>query len=54
MIQDIIDFFTGITKDSWRDVVIISLLIPLAFYIFTKLRTWLISIQPLNLVLSGY
>jgi hypothetical protein len=54
MIQDIFDFFTGITKDSWRDVVISSLLIPLVFYLFTKLRTWLTSIKPLNLVLAGF
>lgn len=54
MIQEILDFFTGITKDSWRDVVISSLLIPLVFYLFTKLSTWLISIQPLNLVLAGF
>ena len=52
MIQEILDFFTGITKDSWRDAVISSLLIPLVFYLFTKLRTWLLSISPINLVLA--
>lgn len=54
MVQTIIEFFTGISKDSWRDVVISSFLIPLVFYLYTKLRTWLVSIQPLNLVFSGY
>lgn len=54
MIQEIFDFFTGITKNSWRDVVISSMLIPLVFYLFTKLCTWLKSILPLNLVLAGF
>lgn len=54
MIQKIIEFFSGISKDSWRDVVLSSLLIPLVFYLFTKLRTWLVSLRPLNLLLAGY
>ena len=54
MIQEIIDFFTGIPKDSWRDMVLSSFLIPLVFYLITKLRIWLESIQPKNLVLSGF
>lgn len=54
MIQEIIDFFTGIPKDSWRDVVLSSFLIPLVFYLFTKLRIWLVSIQPQKLVLGGF
>lgn len=54
MIQEIIDFFTGISTDSWRDVVLSSLLIPLVFYLFSKLRTWIISILPINLVLAGF
>jgi hypothetical protein len=54
MIQEIFDFFTGTTKESWRGVVISSLLIPLVFYLFTKLRTWLISIRPINLVLAEF
>jgi hypothetical protein len=54
MIQKVLDFFTGITKDSWRDVVISSFLIPIVFYLFTKLRTWLVSTQPINLVLEGF
>jgi hypothetical protein len=54
MIQEIIDFFTGIPKDSWRDVILSSFLIPLVFYLFTKLRIWLVSIQPKKLVLGGF
>lgn len=54
MVQEVIDFFTGIPKDSWRDVVISSFLIPIVFYLFTKLRTWLVSTQPINLVLEGF
>jgi hypothetical protein len=54
MIQEVIDFFTGIPKDSWRDVVISSFLIPTVFYLFTKLRVWLVSTQPINLVLDGF
>ena len=42
MIQEIIDFFTGIPKASWRDVVLCSFLIPLVFYLITKLRIWLV------------
>jgi hypothetical protein len=54
MIMEIIDFFTCTTKETWRGIVMSSLLIPLVFYLFTKLRTWLTSIQPLNLVLKGF
>lgn len=54
MIQEIIDFFTGIPKDSWRDVVISSFLIPIVFYLFTKLRIWLVTTQPINLALAGF
>jgi len=54
MVQKFIEFFSGISKDSWRDVVLSSFLIPLVFYLFTKLRTWLVSIRPLNLLLAGY
>lgn len=54
MTQEIIDFFTGIPKDSWRDVVLSSFFIPLVFYLITKLRIWLVSIQPQNLVLAGF
>jgi hypothetical protein len=54
MKREVIDFFTGIPKDSWRDVVISSFLIPIVFYLFTKLRTWLVSTQPINLVLEGF
>ncbi len=54
MIQEIIEFFTGISKDSWRDVIISSFLIPLVFYLATKLQIWLVSLHPLNLVLAGF
>jgi hypothetical protein len=54
MIRKFISFFTEIPKDSWRDVVLSSLLIPLVFYLFTKMRLWLVSIKPLNMLLTGY
>ena len=54
IMQEIIEFFTGIKKESWRDVVISSFLIPLVFYLVTKLRIWQVSLRPLNLVLKGY
>lgn len=54
MIQSIIDFFSNISKDNWQSVVISSFLIPFIFYIFTKLKTYLGSIKPLNLVFSGF
>ncbi|MDD3033657.1 MAG: hypothetical protein PHT25_03580 [Bacteroidales bacterium] len=52
MFKEIIDFFSGISKDSWREVVITSFLIPLVFFLFTKLWTWFVSIKPINLVLA--
>lgn len=52
--KQIIDFFTSIPIDSWRDVVLSSFLIPTVFYLFTKMRRWLVSIRPINLVLAGY
>lgn len=52
MLQEIIDFFSDISKDSWREVVITSFLIPLAFYLCTKLRTWQLSMRPRSLVLA--
>lgn len=53
MFQLVIDFFSGISKDSWREVVITSFLIPLAYYLFTKSRTWLVLMHPRNLVLAN-
>lgn len=54
MVQNIIDFFSKIPIDTWRDVVLSSIFIPLVFYLATKLRTWLVSLLPLNQLFTDY
>jgi hypothetical protein len=54
MLNRIIDFFLNIPKDTWRDVVLSSMLIPLSFYSATKLRIWLESLRPKNSIFHGY
>jgi hypothetical protein len=54
MIQKFLDFFLKIPIDTWRDVVLSSFFIPLVFYLATKLRIWIVSLFPLNILFAGY
>jgi hypothetical protein len=54
MFKKIIDFFLDIPEDTWRDVVLSSIFIPLVFYLATKLRILIVSSLPINKLFSGY
>jgi hypothetical protein len=53
MIQQIIDFFKSIQKQTWQDVVLSSIFIPLVFFLFTRIKSWYILSRPKNLLLKG-
>lgn len=54
MFQKVLDFFTSISKSTWQDIVLSSIFIPLVILSLSKLRVWLISLHPLNLIFKGY
>jgi len=54
ILKKIINFFLDIPEDTWRDVVLSSIFIPLVFYLATKLRIWIVSLLPINKLFSGY
>lgn len=54
MMQEFIDFFTTISYSTWQGIVLSSFFIPLVFYLASKIRTWFISLHPVNELFSGY
>lgn len=54
MLNEFIDFFLKIPKNTWRDAILSSALIPLVFYSASKLRIWFVSLRPKNSLFQGY
>lgn len=54
MAHKFIEFFTEVDNDTWQGAILGSILIPLVFYLFTEIRTWITSSYPRNLILKGY
>lgn len=54
MINKIISFLNITDKTIWQGVILSSLLIPIIFTIFEKIKKWISNSRPAKLLLKGY
>src|SRR5690349_19462139 len=50
----IVDFFSGIQKSTWQEIVLTVILIPIIFSLHSRLKKWLTDRRPVNSLMKEY